>query len=81
MNSLEVACDHIRCNKQAVISLTYKGRVIYLCKEHFKKLQEALYLRAMLYGTSTIDQVLSETKSGKVKIERQPISRKKKKKT
>lgn len=80
MNSLEAICEHVRCNKQAVISLTYEGKIIYLCKEHFNRLQEALHLRAIQYGTSTINQVLSMTRSGRIKIEHQSISGRKKKK-
>jgi len=69
MSNPEAICDHVRCNRQAVISVTYEGRVVHLCKSHFNELQRALRSLALKYGSSSIEQVLVKTRAGKIRIE------------
>ncbi len=44
---------------------------MYLCEEHFRKLQEALFLLAMQYGESKLSDAITKTKGGKVRVEPQ----------
>ncbi|RLE76954.1 MAG: hypothetical protein DRJ56_03365 [Thermoprotei archaeon] len=64
-------CSHVRCRERAVVSLVHGGEVVYLCEEHFRKLQETLFLLAMQYGESKLSDAIAKTKGGRVRVEPQ----------
>ncbi len=68
MSEQQVTCSYTRCNEVAIISLIFKGERFYLCRKHFDEIQNVLYKLAMQEGEVNIEDVLTKTRAGKLKI-------------